>query len=119
MGLADAIGKLITEHGSAEILRAHLALIRDQAAVIDRENASLSTRLRDAEKKNESLTMELALLKRTEEKPTMKWGCVVFEGDENLYCPACFYDRGRKIPTSRKGPGHRFCAVCKTDIPSR
>src|ERR1051326_445586 len=118
MGLTDAISKLTTEHGSAEILRTHLALIRDQAAVLEKENTSLSIRLRDAEKKNESLAMELALLKRTAEKPTMKWGCMVFEGDENLYCPACFYNGGRKIPTSRATGGRtRFCAVCKTSIP--
>ncbi len=46
MSLVDAISKLITEHGSADILRTHLALIRGQASVIEKENADLKRKTR-------------------------------------------------------------------------
>lgn len=125
MSLVDAISKLITEHGSADILRTHLALIRDQAAAIERENADLKKQLSDAEKKRKeqaeavaALKDELDSMKRSAIPPKMKWGCLTFEGDEVLYCPACFYNQGRKIPTSRKGIKYRYCAVCRTDIPA-
>jgi hypothetical protein len=119
MGLADYIGKLITEHGSAEILRTHLALIRDQASALERENATLKARVADAEKKTEALAGEVAAFKRSEQKPKMKWGCLLFDGDDqNLYCPGCFYRDGKRIPTSRKSIDYRFCSVCRTDIPA-
>lgn len=125
MSLVDAISKLITEHGSAEILRTHLALIRDQASIIEKENADLKKQLEQAEdkynKKAEiiaALTDELNSMKRSDISPKMKWGCLIFEEDGNLYCPACFYNGGRKIPTSRKNSRYRYCAVCKSDIPA-
>ena len=125
MSLVDLISKLITEHGSADILRTHLALIRDQASVIERENADLKKQLSEAEKKCKehteavaALTGELDSMKRSAIPPQMKWGCLTFDGDEVLYCPACFYNQGRKIPTSRKSTKYRYCAICRTDIPA-
>jgi len=125
MSLVDAISKLITEHGSAEILRTHLALIRDQASVIEKENADLKKQLEQAEEKCNkdaeiiaALTDELNSMKRCAISPKMKWGCLIFEEDENLYCPSCFYNSGRKVPTSRKDIKYRYCAVCKADIPA-
>jgi len=52
----------------------------------------------------------------TEEKPRFKWGCYVFEGDEILYCPACFENRNKKIPTSRLNSKFRQCPSCKARL---
>jgi DNA-binding MarR family transcriptional regulator len=41
--LSEQIQKLITEHGSAAILRDHLALIKDQAALLEKKAAELMT----------------------------------------------------------------------------
>jgi hypothetical protein len=123
MPIADAISKLITEHGSAEILRTHLALIRDQAAAIEKENANLKVRLATEEKKSseqqakiEKLTTELAAFKRADEKPKTKWGCFVFDGDDTLYCPVCYLERGKKMPTIRFDIRHRQCPLCKAKL---
>jgi hypothetical protein len=47
-------------------------------------------------------------------KPTVKWGCYQFEGDEGLYCTACYDSRGVKSLTSRDPAKVRFrrCPVC-------
>jgi hypothetical protein len=74
-------------------------------------------RLEDAEQIAE-LSKEVHRLAQNDTSYKMKWGCLVFEGDENLYCPGCFLDRGKKIPTSRFNSSARFCSACKTGIPS-
>ena len=125
MSLVDALNKLITEHGSAGILRTHLELVRDQVKALEAQNGELQHRLKSAEKQLDidaeeikALKDELECIRRSHQKPEMKYGCLLFPEDETLYCPSCFYKDGKKIPTSRKGMKFRFCAVCRTDIPS-
>ena len=43
MGIFDSIEKLITEHGSAAIIRERLALASDQYAALERQLARAST----------------------------------------------------------------------------
>src|SRR5262249_11520840 len=42
---------------------------------------------------------------------TRKWGCYVFDGDKELYCPGC-YTQGKKSPTTRLSSRFRQCTVC-------
>jgi hypothetical protein len=39
--LIDTFEKLITEHGSATILRDHIGLLKQQAAALEKQNSSL------------------------------------------------------------------------------
>lgn len=47
-----------------------------------------------------------------------KWGCLMFDDDPQLYCPKCYFDENRKIPTTRKNIKFRYCPVCQADIPA-
>jgi predicted nucleotide-binding protein len=51
-------------------------------------------------------------------KPRVKWGCYVFENDDNLYCPACFETKGKKHITTRMNTRQRQCVVCGRILPS-
>lgn len=45
-------------------------------------------------------------------RPKVKWGCYLFEGDDNLYCTACYDSRGEKSLTTRLDSEYRKCPVC-------
>jgi predicted ArsR family transcriptional regulator len=53
------ISDLITEHGSANILRERLEQIRSQLAPLESENSQLKTRVRELEEVVRGLTQEL------------------------------------------------------------
>jgi len=118
------IERLINEHGSAVILKERLALAADQYVALEKKISDLQTeneRLRfdldESQKQRRALDEKLT----HESSPTnykMKWGCLQFEGDETLYCPSCFFNSSKKIPTSRATSHARYCSVCKTAIPS-
>jgi hypothetical protein len=46
-----------------------------------------------------------------------KWGCYMFEGDKEMYCPGC-YANGKKSPTTRLSSRFRQCTVCKAMLGS-
>lgn len=72
----------------------------------------------------EQLRKDLAEEKATEntpsveEKPTVKWGCYKFEGDEQLYCTACWETKKKKHRTTRLSSKERQCPVCKSKFGS-
>jgi hypothetical protein len=87
----------------------------------------LSNELADAKLKIATLKEQLATqveeireLKRAasqaKQKPSVKWGCYKFEGDENLYCTACYDSKGVKSLTNRLNTKLRQCPVCKAQI---
>lgn len=131
MNLISAFEKLIVEHGSSKILREHLSLLRDQVVALEKRAVASEKRASDLEnqysdcqlhvkhleKDNHELRQEIQKYKQTANY-SMKLGCLVFHGDDNLYCPKCYFDGSRKIPTSRKSSKLRFCSVCRTDIPA-
>ena len=45
-------------------------------------------------------------------KPAVKWGCYQFEGEDGLYCTACYDSRGAKSRTTRLDSNFRKCPVC-------
>jgi len=55
--LAEQVEKLIAEHGSAVVVREHVALLRDKFSLLEKENAELRQRVSDLEKENNDLRM--------------------------------------------------------------
>ena len=47
------------------------------------------------------------------EKPVVKWGCYQFDGDDGLYCTACFDTKRQKNRVTRLNTQFRQCPVCK------
>lgn len=127
MGLLDGIEKLITEHGSAAILRERIAFANDKYSALESENVAIKSQNEILKSENDALKLDNKKLQEqrindlhvTETSSyKMVWGCMKFDGDDKLYCPGCFHNKGKKVPTSRKGIHYRFCAACKTDIAS-
>jgi hypothetical protein len=46
-------------------------------------------------------------------KPRLKWGCYQFEGEEGLFCTACYDLKRARIQTTRLNSSQRACPVCK------
>ena len=46
----------------------------------------------------------------------VKWGCYEFEGDNQLYCTACYDTKGQKSVTTRVNSRFRMCPVCQAVI---
>ena len=91
--------------------------------------ADLSNELADAKMQLASLKEQIATLTEENlalkaarpekrEKPSMKWGCYQFLGDDNLYCTACYDTKGQKNVTTRATSQHRQCPVCKAVLGS-
>jgi hypothetical protein len=89
--------------------------------------ADLSLELADAKLELANLKEELALLKQknaelerakpeNKQKPTLQWGCYKFEGEEGLFCTACYDTKGLKSQTNRVSSRFRSCPVCKAAI---
>jgi hypothetical protein len=65
---------------------------------------------------HERVLQENKLLKEAKaprERPKIKWGCYQFDGEEGLFCTACYDTRGQKILTTRLNSSYRSCPVCK------
>lgn len=131
MGLLDGIEKLITEHGSAAILKERLLLVADKYAALEKALIACETKTKEAFSEKQTVELENLNLKekvRNLEKQLsenahvstykIKWGCLQFQDDEILYCPSCYFGSNKKIPTSRANTTTRFCSVCKTKIPT-
>ncbi len=59
MGFLDGIEKLITEHGSAVILKERIALASDQYAALEKKLAATEVRMNDLVVENERLKLDL------------------------------------------------------------
>jgi hypothetical protein len=131
MGLLDEIEKLITEHGSAAILKERLLLVADKYAALEKALAACESTAKVTFSEKQALELENLKLKekvqileqRLSENTQantykIKWGCLQFPDDEILYCPSCYFGNNKKIPTSRANTYTRFCSVCKTKIPT-
>jgi regulator of replication initiation timing len=91
-----------------------LADLSSELSDLKLEAASLKERLATLQEEN-------ALLKETaqpvNEKPIgRKWGCYQFEGDDGLYCPACWDSKRKKSSTTRVSSQFRLCSVCRAPL---
>jgi regulator of replication initiation timing len=86
--------------------------------------ADLSNELADAKIKIASLKEHIAALleenhtlknekPEKKERPALQWGCYKFDGDERLYCTACYDTKGQKNLATRLSSNRRMCPVCK------
>ena len=96
--LSDLFNKLITEHGSAGIQTKHIALLREQASILERqlleaaaknallteENHKLEAENENLKKENASLKIQIYRIKKNEDPP----------GDK---CPYCRMEAGKLI----------------------
>ena len=91
-----------------------LADLSSELADLKLEAANLKQRLAELEEENH-------LLKKTsspsDEAPIgRQWGCYKFEGDDGLYCPACWDSKRKKSSTTRVNTRFRHCPVCNSPI---
>ncbi len=63
MGLFDGIEKLITEHGSAAILRERIALVKEEHAALEKKNTALAQEIVMIKNENQRLELENYKLK--------------------------------------------------------
>lgn len=120
-----AIAKITTAAGSAKkLLDASKTLAN---ADLKQMIAELAMQLADASLEMAELKHEVLRLqqensemktKRETAKPRVVNGCYVFDGDENLYCPACYDTKGKKYLTSGSIADFRMCTVCKAHLRS-
>lgn len=121
-----AIAKINASIGSARTLLDASKTLAN--AELKQMIAELAMKLADAslemaELKHEVIQLrdENAALKAKKEvgKPTMKWGCYQFEGEEGLFCPKCWERDGKKHHTNRAMNGKLYkCTVCDTMFPT-
>ena len=105
------VGKKIEEAELRNVL-ADLSIELSEAKTVI---ATLQLEMLQLRQKNSELEERLS---DQREKPSVKWGCYVFDDDPNLYCPACYDTRGRKHLTTRKSTRERVCSVCRTSLHS-
>lgn len=122
------LADLLKEIPSAARYKSELEAMARENEQLKEENTLLNSQIKIHQSKIEELRQEIQrrddiiqnekshnnLLKDAR----MQWGCLKFRGDNRLYCPSCFHKTGKKIETSRVDIHNRYCAVCKTTIPS-
>lgn len=91
-----------------------------QQEIIDLQTALLTARqemleMQDSYERVLRENRELKEAHAPKEKPRLKWGCYEFEGEEGLFCTACYDSKGKKSRVS-KIMGHQMCPVCKAAL---
>lgn len=90
--------------------------------VADLSNELADTKLAVAELKSEILALKeenaaLKVNKEKQDKPEIKWGCYIFDGDDSrLYCTTCYDLKGIRVLTTRLTPISRRCNNCKSEL---
>lgn len=98
------IEKLITEHGSATILKERIGLAKDQYSALEKELSASKTRESELQADNQRLKLDNEQLKvqmrdledriHSDNLLKLRYG-VLWDKDGNSYCPKC------KSPTSQ------------------
>ena len=96
-----------------------LADLSNELADTKLEVAQLKTQLARAIEENQALNARLS--QRLASKPTLSEGAYKFEGEEGLFCTACFDARNQKVRvTPLAGPFTHFgkwrCPSCKATL---
>ena len=97
-GFKNLLADLSNELADAKL---QIAALKEQLAAQAEENRVLRNAARDAKS-----------------KPSVRWGCYQFEGDDGLYCTACYDTKGLKCITTRISAKLRACPVCKAQLGS-
>jgi cell division protein FtsB len=110
--LSEQLQKLAIHRNHLALFKDQVVLLEKKAALLESENAELKAKVEQLTKDNEELRDKIKQYEQGSHndllKPKMKWGCLVFDGDDKLYCPSCFHKTGKKIETSIVNlPAHR------------
>lgn len=97
-------GKIADLQGVVIAARQQMLTMQDKYEELLRENKQLKEQLKESE--------------APREKPSMKWGCYQFEGEDGLFCTACYDTKGKKHRTTRINSNLRQCPVCKSSLGS-
>jgi hypothetical protein len=93
-----------------------LADLSSELADVKLEAASLKEKLAALQEENRLLKQTASPL---DENPTgTQWGCYKFEGNDGLYCTACWDSKRKKSLTNRLSTRFRYCPVCNATIGS-
>lgn len=107
--IAQRLRKISKNVESAEFANA-LADLLLELAEAKAQTAELKTRLAA---QAEEIAQLQASTTRDVERPGLKWGCYVFDGDESrLYCTGCYDSRRALSLTTRLDTQYRKCQVC-------
>ena len=116
----SAIKESITHVHKLQKITKKLEQAEAKAALAELANHLADAKLKMAELKEQIATLQDqndALRSRTDgKKPSVKWGCYIFDEDDTLYCPACFDTKGKKHLTTRVDSRRRQCSVCHTTL---
>lgn len=103
-------------------LSKHLSEVEFKNLLADLSNELADAKLQIADLKTQLAAQadEIRSLKaaapENRQKPKIKWGCYAFEGEEGLFCTACYDSNGKKSLTNRLSSTRRSCPVCKAVI---
>lgn len=61
----------------------------------------------------ENKRLKEAVALKSVEKPKTKLGCYTFDGDDGLYCTACYDTKGAKSRTTKLPANLHLCLVCR------
>jgi len=119
--LMGVITDILKELPLSAVLKEQIIGLEKKMSDLEAENLIFKTKLQESEVQINQYVEKVATLEKLLQNTsyTMQWGCLVFPNDKRLYCPKCYFDKSRKIPTSRKSSKFRYCSVCQADIPSR
>ena len=78
---------------------------------------ALSTELENIQQ----LALQLADNKKSNQmpgpiKPETKDGCYIFENEKGFFCPNCYDQYDKKVPTARINKKLRVCPSCRASI---
>ena len=114
---------ILKEIPLSAVLREKIIDLEKKMSSLEAENLVLKAELQKSKLIIEQQIKKIEALEKLSHNTSlnnfkMQWGCLLFAGDNKLYCPSCFHVNGKKIETSRVDTHNRYCAVCKIKIPS-
>lgn len=139
--LSEQLQKLINEHGSAAILRDHLALFKDQVALLEKKATALESEHIVLKGENQKLKLDLEISQKDNEelrskiqedeksfqnnlRPTLNIDEFTIQ-PEGFYthpkynheiCPRCLHQAPPKVVPMTQTSGPRKCVFCDYKI---
>src|SRR5690348_11407783 len=109
--LRDAVGTI----SSADLQMQLYSKIADlQSQLLDAREQMLEMQGHVEQLRRENQDLKNAAERRASTRPTIKWGCYQFEGEQGLFCTACYDTKGqRNLVTRLPGGQLRMCPVCQ------
>jgi hypothetical protein len=98
------------------VLKERMALVEQKLKDTEEKNKALEGTVADLTAENERLKKQIShapmAAAAPAENPKFVGSGYMFDGDDTLYCPACFHRHGKKHPMSLVGSMGAKCTVC-------